>query len=301
MTYNLLITTSVIPDRLAAALGPIFQVDARDVDVADAYGDPDQRNWEALVSCEYTAIQGDVAWSLDIYVQEQVTQRPSEAEVASRLASATGTAVLFPAEEAPPSAYRVATAEGRFTRARLLVADTEDRTYTVDAVEEYVRQLPTAEVTRIPEVVAELPIATPLTDTFESQLRASTGTVTDGAGRTPPEESEAAWYARTQLGAWEKLVNHMASGWAGSGWYPPDLYRRRLEARDGLENIREQLPPAASQSLQTALQQLDATFASLTVEDHQGLLIQQLCGDEPRRARGWWWRRHPEPLPWPPA
>ena len=63
--------------------------------------------------------------------------------------SATGAAVLFPAESDPPSAYWAVTPEGRFTRARLLVSD-EDHIYSVDAVEDYVAQLPSAEVTLIP-------------------------------------------------------------------------------------------------------------------------------------------------------
>ncbi|WP_328328681.1 MULTISPECIES: hypothetical protein [unclassified Streptomyces] len=299
MTYNLIATETATPDRLAPALGAALGVAAGDVDVADADGDADVRNWEALVLCDYKAVRGDLAWSLDIYVQDQLSQRPSEAEMASRLASATGAAVLFPAESDPPSAYWAATPEGRFTRARMLVSD-DDQSYSVDAVEEYVTQLPSAEVALIPEVVPELPIATPRRDAFVAQLRASAVTEAGLQGPASPDEpGSVAWEAWTGLGAWEKLVNHMASGWEGSGWCPPDLYRRRLEARDDLENLPRQLPPAVAASLQAVLQQLDATFATLTIEDNQGLLIRQLLGEtRTDNGKGWWWHRHPEPLPW---
>jgi hypothetical protein len=299
MTYNLIATETATPDRLAPALCSALGVAAGDVDVADADGDADVRNWEALVLCDYKAVRGDLAWSLDIYVQDQLTQRPSESEMALRLASATGAAVLFPAESDPPSAYWAVTPEGRFTRARLLVSD-EDHIYSVDAVEEYVPQLPSAEVTLIPEVVPELPVATPRSDAFAAQLRASAVTEAHLQGPASPDEAgSVAWEAWTGLGAWEKLVNHMASGWAGSGWCPPDLYCRRLEARDDLANLPRQLPPVAAASLDAALQQLDATFAALTIEDNQGLLIRQLLGEtKTHKGQGWWWHRHPEPLPW---
>ncbi|WP_405778529.1 hypothetical protein [Streptomyces sp. NBC_00859] len=297
MICNLIATEAATPDRLAAALCSALGVAAGDVDVADSDGDTDVRSWEALVLCDYTAIRGDLAWSLDIYVHDELTQRPSEAEMASRLASATGAAVLFPAESDPPSAYWAVTPEGRFTRARLLVSD-EDHSYSVDAVEEYVPQLPSAAVMLIPEVVPELPVATPLRDAFVAQLRASA--VTEARLQSPASPDvpgSLVWQAWTGLGAWEKLVNHMASGWEGAGWCPPDLYRRRLEARDDLENLPQQLPPAIAASLQTALQQLDDVFALLTVEDNQGSIIQQLGESTARMGQGWWWHRRPDPLP----
>ncbi|GGV58403.1 hypothetical protein GCM10010277_61050 [Streptomyces longisporoflavus] len=102
-----------------------------------------------------------------------------------------------------------------------------------------------------------------------------------------------------RLRAWEKLVGHLASGWAGSGWCPPDLYRERLDARSALDAAPGQLPPAAAAVLQRSLQQLDSAYVGLTMEDGQGLLAELLLGPEPRSAQlGWWWYRRPEPLPW---
>ncbi|MGW7075211.1 hypothetical protein [Streptomyces sp. NPDC054866] len=129
---------------------------------------------------------------------------------------------------------------------------------------------------------------TPISDSFDEQV--------DVRSLAPggPE-----WSVSDRLGAWEKLVSHVASGWAGSGWYPPDLYRERLQARDGLEVFPAQLPPAAMAVLQRGLQQLDSAYVGLTAEDGQGLLAGLLLGPEPQSVQlGWWWRRRPEPLPW---
>ncbi|MEU6084230.1 hypothetical protein [Streptomyces sp. NPDC047108] len=301
MTYNILVTHEATLERLGPALSAILGVPAPEVDVADAYGDPDGRNWDALVSCEYTAVRGDLVWSLDVYVQDQAPQHPSEADMAAQLAAWTHAAVLFSAEEEPPSAYWVATPEGRFARARLLVSDEENPVYTVEAVEAPVQQLPAAQVTRIPEVVRELRIATPLTDRIAAQLDAPVPPVV-GEQNIPAqgEGSESpTWYARTRLAAWEKLVHHLASGWSGSGWCPSDLYRERLEARDGLEALHGHLPPQSAQALHSALQQLDSIFAAHTVEDTQGLVIRLLLGEKAACAsHGWWWFRRPDPLPW---
>lgn len=288
MMYNLLVTDAAEPAKLATVLASVFNVNVRDVDVADSLGDPDQRNWEAAVSCEYSALHGSLSWALEIYAQKFVTDPPSESTLAQQVAAATGAVVLFPAEEDLPSAYWAATPERRFTRARLYESDDEPPVYRIDSVESPVRQLPNVRVARIPEVVRELKIPTPISDSFDEQI--SVQSLTPGS---------AEWKVSDRLGAWEKLVSHMASGWAGSGWCPPDLYCERLEARDGLEAFPSQLPPAAVAVLQQGLQQLDSTYVGLTSEDGQGSLAGQLLGPDSQSAQlGWWWYRRPEPLPW---
>lgn len=112
MTYNLLTVDAVSPEAMARALAGCLGIAVGDVDVADSEGDPDLRNWDAPVSCEYRAVRGDVAWSLDIHAQEHVAGQPPESDLAAGFAKAAVTTVLFPAEEAPPSAYWAVTPEG---------------------------------------------------------------------------------------------------------------------------------------------------------------------------------------------
>nr|WP_063826144.1 hypothetical protein [Streptomyces antibioticus] len=288
MMYNLLVTGAATPSKLPTALATAFHISVHDVDVADAFGDPDHRNWDAAVSCEYTALHGDPSWALDLHAQAFVPNPPGESDLAKELAALTGEVALFPAAEALPSAYWAASPEGVLTRARVVVSDDEEPVYRVDAVEKPLQRLPGAHVTRIAEVVGELNIPTPLTDTFRAQLPAR-----ESASGTP------VWEAWTHLGAWEKLVAHMASGWAGSGWCPPDLYRDRLEARDDLEGLTSRLPETIATELRIALHRLDSAYTELTTEDKRGELAGLLLGPEARqRQLGWWWHRRPEPLPW---
>ena len=288
MMYNLLVAGRVEPHTLATVLSSTFQLSVEDVDVADYLGDVDRRNWEAAVSCEYSALRGDLSWALEIYAQKSVSDPPSESVLAQHVATATEVVVLFPAMEHLPSAYWAATPEETVTRVRLYESDDEDPVYVVDAVEIPVRQFPNAKVMRIPEVVRELSIPTPITESFREQLPAHFL-----AEQGPERELSDC------LAAWEMLVAHMASGWAGSGWCPPDMYRRRLAARDGLTMFPDHLPSAAVTVLRQGLQRLDSTYAHLTTEDPQGSLIGLLLGAEARgRQLGWWWYRRPEPLPW---
>lgn len=231
MMYNLLVAGAMEPYILVTVLASTFDVSVADVDVADYFGDPDLRNWEAAVSCQYSALRGDLSWELDIYAQEFDSAPPSESALAQRVATATQLVVLFPAESIPPSAYWAATPEGNVTRVRLYESDDEAPVYVVDAVETPVRQLPNATVTRIPEVVRELRIPTPITDSFRELMP------THFLAQRGPE-----WKFSDCLAAWEMLVVHMASGWAGSGWCPPDIYRERLAARDGLTTVPGTLP-----------------------------------------------------------
>ncbi|MEV8562950.1 hypothetical protein AB0478_42370 [Streptomyces sp. NPDC051917] len=130
----------------------------------------------------------------------------------------------------------------------------------MDRAEAPVDRLPQVTVARIPEVVREQQIATPLADAFDVELNRSHPQETGATGTT-------FWTASTRLHAWEKLVRHLETTWAPSGWCPPDLYRERLEARDELERVRQQLPGDLAALLQNALESLDTLFAELTVED----------------------------------
>ncbi len=277
MTYNLLTVESLSLDTITGELARCLNVREQEVDVADEDTDQELRNWDALVFCEKATVLGDVSTSLDIHVQESVQPRPSERQLASAFARGAGTVVLFPAEEAPPSAYWLVTEDGLNTRARLYDSDDEEAHYVIDRVEAPVSRLPRATVARILEVVRELKIATPVKDVFARHLH-----------RMSPEEANtpgtAFWEARSSL---EKLVRHMESAWAPSGWCPPDLYLERLEARDELERLSGQLPGTVSALMQNALESLDALFAELTVDDTGGLLRKELLSAEaPRHTDG---------------
>jgi hypothetical protein len=289
MTYNLLAVEPLRLNTVNAVLAECLRVRVQDVDVADDDTDPDLRNWDALILCETATVQGDVSRSLDIYVQEAVQPQPTERDLASAFAQAAHTVVLFPAGEAPPSAYWLATPDGLVTRARLNSSDDEPR-YIIDTVESPVAQLPHVPVARIAEVVREQQVATPLAAAFTAHLQ-----------RLHPEEGDTPgtlyWYVSDRLCAWEKLIRQLEAGWSPSGWFPPDLYRERLEARDELEQRRDQLPQNVAALLQNALEPLDALFAQLTVEDTD-LLRKELRPDDSAPTHAWWWNRRPDPLPW---
>lgn len=292
MAYSLLTAEPLTLDAVTAALAQCLHVGGREVDVADEDTDQDLRNWDALVLCEMVSVRGDVATSLDIYVHESVQPRPSERQLASAFARSAGALVLFPAEETLPSAYWLATESGLVTRARLYETDDEEPRCTIDRVEAPIDRLPHVTVARIPEVVRELKVVTPLGDVFAAHLH-----------RMHPEETDTPgtpfWTAKSSLIAWEKLVRQMEAAWAPSGWYPADLYMERLSARDKLEQLRNQLPLNVTVLLQNALESLDDLFADLTVDDTDGLLGKEpLPGQDAASAHGWWWDRRPEPLPW---
>ncbi|MFJ7206922.1 hypothetical protein ACIQWR_25740 [Streptomyces sp. NPDC098789] len=300
MTYNLLTVDAVSPAAMGAALAGCLGIAAGDVEVADPDGDPELRNWEAPVACEYRSVRGDLAWSLDVYVQESGTEQPREADLAARFAKAAATTVLYPAEEAPPSAYWAVTPEGLLTRARLDLSDDEPPLYTVTAVESPVPQLPRAAVTRFAEIVREQRPDTPVAGAFAASVD-HMRQAASGLARLALEDETGSpiWSARDDLIVWERVIGQMESGWAPSGWYPADLYRERLDARDELADLGPRLPRDVAELLARALDQLDGRFLAATEDDPSGSLHRELTGaSADRTPAGWWWRRRPNPTPW---
>lgn len=301
MTYSLLTVDSIRPGAMARALAACFGVAVGDVDVAGPGGDPDVRNWDAPVSCEHRAVFGDVSWSLDIYADESATDRPLEPDLAAGFARAVGTTVLFPASEAPPSAYWAATPEGLLTRARLELSDDEPPRYAVTAVEAPVAQLPQATVTRFAEIVREQRPDTPLADAFGNAVQRMRE-LAPPSQRAALDDSTGSplWSAGGSLVVWERVIVQMESGWAPSGWYPAELYRERIQARDALADLGSRLPGDAAVLLGAALERLDRRFAAATEEDATGVLRKELWGDAApdQVPGGWWWHRRPDPAPW---
>ncbi|WP_053726508.1 hypothetical protein [Streptomyces sp. WM6378] len=300
MTYNLLTLDSLNPGAVTVALAECLDVAVDEVDVGAPGTDPDLRYWDAAVSCELQPLLGDLTWSLDIYVQETVVDQPLESELAARFAKAVNTTVLFPAEEAPPSAYWVATPQGLITRARLEPSEDEPPVYTVTAVEAPVPQLPQATVEHFEEIVREQRPDSPVTDRFKASL----GRVRESASylaqlSLDEETGSPIWTAQNNLAVWERVITQMESRWAPSGWYPAGLYRERLEARDALVDLVGRLPHDVAVLLNEALDQLDRRFVAATAEDSAGGLQRQLLGPaSEQRPTGWWWHRRPDPAPW---
>lgn len=275
MTYDLFIIGDLDRVRLTAALASLAGVPVTSVDVAAE--DADDRNWEAQVSCTYTEVGGDVDWQLDIYLDDAIVGHPTEENAAARLADDLDRVILYPAPIELPSAYFLAAPGGLVTRARLFRDD--DAKYQLDAVERAVPRLPSVPVAAQPEVIREYPVPAPITAAL---------------GDLPGPRALAL------LGAWENLTSRMVSGWPPDGWYPVEFYAEDLGVRDELADSVERLPADAVGPVRAALEKIDEHFRTLTEDDIESTLAGLLgISRIDLRLREWWWRRIPNPVPWP--
>jgi hypothetical protein len=186
--------------------------------------------------------------------------------------------VLWAAQEFPPSAYWLVTPDGTRTRARVYDEENGDlAAYRLDAVEKLVPQFPSVRVERLPEVIREHRVPTPVTDELAAWL-ADEDTV------LPEDSHEAVRQARTYLTVWEQLTERITAGWPPDGWYPTDFYREDLTARDQLETALTRLPAAATGRFRWSIGRIDEKFKTLT---HQTTPPTQ-GGD------AWWWQRVPD-------
>ncbi|HEX3783798.1 MAG TPA: hypothetical protein VHX38_29390 [Pseudonocardiaceae bacterium] len=292
MTYNFFVIGELDRARLATALAALTAVPVESVDLSDS-DDQDDRNWGASVSCMYAQVYGDVSWLLDIYLTEDVPRKPDEPTAAAGLAEALGTAMLYAAPLALPSAYWLAAPGGLLTRARLhSVEDSADEriSYRIDAVAQPVPQLPTVPIDRQPEVIREYRVPAPITAELHTWLESWQSTAPVAA-----EVASLVWRARTRLGAWENLTARMAAGWPPDGWYPAVFYIEDLRTRDELAATLDRLPEAALTQFGTALAAIDANFRLLTGDDTEAALA-GISNVLP--SHDWWWHRIPKPLPW---
>ncbi|MER6978593.1 hypothetical protein [Streptomyces carpinensis] len=286
MIYDLLLAgTPVSPPALADALIQAVGVGDVDVDVADRDDDQSARDWTAPVLCGYGRLLGDLSMSLDIYVLDALFEEetaPSESEFAARLAAALGVAVLYPAVEDIPSAYWVVGPSGETARARLLSSDGEPPVHTIDAVESAVAELPGAAVETLPEILDGEAIGTPVADAAL-------------AGRPTGTTASVEGHVHYDLRVWERLVRRLESGWAPSGRYREDLFRRDLEARDDLAVIAGRVDQPFADALRSAVALLDSVFREYTEEaadPHSAPDRTDTTADH------WWWRRRPRNVPW---
>ncbi|MFC9736641.1 hypothetical protein ACFVKC_01830 [Streptomyces noursei] len=278
MTYNLITTGQELPARLAPLLADVFGISLADVDVSEE-SDFDSRNWDAEVTCEYSAVHGDLNWSVSIYATDVVQRRPSEEALALKVAQWFGVTVLFPATQTVPNVWRVATPQGRLTHARVTEPESESEGLTVNAVEELVPEFPRATVTKFREIIKELQLPSEFTDSL-----------------LPEGISEDRREVRSLLVNWERLTVRMATGWPPSAWYPASLYAEDLELRDQVAGAIEQLPEDERQSAREALEQIDQKYRELTVEDGGENL--STAADVPITDRAWYWYRRPLNPPW---
>jgi hypothetical protein len=207
--------------------------------------------------------------------------------MALRLAARTRTAILYPAEEAPPSAYWLATPNGLVTRARVVASDDVPPSYAVEAVEAAVPELPRARVTQLPEIVREQRVPTPTTDDFVAAI---------GPPPRPPSTVEDK--ARTALLLWELMVRRMADGWQPSGRYPIEMYGDDLRMRDRLARLEEEIPEGLKPAFRQSVETLDRVFTEHTTQDDGRALKPLEHAGATLANRAWWWQRRPLHQPW---
>nr|WP_202447638.1 hypothetical protein [Streptomyces sp. SID5468] len=263
--------------RLSDFLSRIFHVPEQDVLVWEESA-MDDRRWEALssslVNCQLEAVHGDVAWHLSVYGLDSVTPQPTEEELSVDFAREFGVPVLFPSPTPFPSVCRLATPRGEVTNVRIIDPQTDEDPLVIADVEMPVPELPKAKVSRFPEIIKELRLPTPVTDSAAESLGLP-------AGGDPRD-------ALRLLRAWEQLAVRMAEGWPPSGWYPPRMYAEDLGARDKLEALIPKLPEDEAAVVRGAMARVDERYRALTVEGSPE--------DVPQGA--WYWRRRPDPVPW---
>ncbi|MDX3117980.1 pentapeptide repeat-containing protein [Streptomyces scabiei] len=152
MAHHLMVRDSDAPARLSPILAEAFRVTREQTDVS-ATSERENRNWDAVVTCEYEPLQGDLSWSLDIYATGEVQHRPTEDELASFVARRLKTPVFFPWHPGFHWIRRVARPEGGLTLARVWQPEDDSPAYLVDAAESAVPGFPHISVTRFSEAL----------------------------------------------------------------------------------------------------------------------------------------------------
>ncbi|GKQ37610.1 hypothetical protein [Streptomyces sp. A012304] len=282
MMYHLMTRADDAPSRLPAILAEEFRVTLAETDVS-AGSEWEDRNWDAVVTCEYEPLQGDLSWSLTIYAANEVRHQPSEAALASAVARSLSASVFVEWDSRFPWMRRVALPEGGHTLARVTQSGEDGPGYSVDAAESTIPDVPHVPVMRLPEVVQAYDIPTPITDSVEWVG------IDKGSGDLA-----------TLVRNWERLCSRLRTGWPPEGWYSATLYREDLEFRSRLDTEMEALPPEVDKStLQEVVEKLDFIYRNSTSDDG-GLALSAALEESPEKLsrRPWYWRRRPLDLPW---
>ena len=286
MMYNLLVGGREAPSEMLNILTEVFAVPPESVDVSDA-AEFDSRNWDAVVTCDYEALSGDVQWSLEIYASDDdVQEQPDEGALAVEVARALGAPVLFPGDQQRPDVWRLATPEGTTMYARVSEPDGDDEVFRVTQVEKPVPEFPQAEAGPFADLVKVVQLPTPLTDAAATA-----------------HYSEAVRRVLDLLVNWERLTVRMTTGWPPFAWYPARMYEDDLQLRDQVDALAGELPEADRERILRQLSLIDARYAESTVEDGGAALADQVQAETGRAPqdlaeRPWYWHRRPEPPPW---
>ncbi|MFF7854801.1 toxin-antitoxin system YwqK family antitoxin [Streptomyces sp. NPDC007904] len=147
-------------------LAEVFRVSLEQTDVS-AGSEWEERNWDAVVTCEYDPLQGDLNWSLSIYAANEVKHRPTEEELASSVAHHLSTAVFISWDTKFPWVRRAALPDGGFTLARVLQLDDDSPTYVIDAAESKIPDFPHVPIIQFPEATHTHEFPTPIANSAE--------------------------------------------------------------------------------------------------------------------------------------
>ncbi|MFJ8504631.1 hypothetical protein [Streptomyces avermitilis] len=280
MMHIFMINGSGVPELIPGILAEAFHVQVSETDVSES-SEWEERNWDALVTCEYEPLDGDLRWSLSVYAAEGVQQQPEE-QLASLFAQRLTVPVFFAWNGALPWIRQVALPDGGLTLARVVETKDGSTGFYVDAAESPVPGFPDVPVMRFPEVVRVLELPTPLTD-----------------AAVPPHASEALARIRGLLAGWELLGLRMSSNWPPRGWYSAALYREDLDFREQLDAAAKELPLSERERVESVLRELDSRYRDLTVDDQGRALSVGLTAEESNfSGRPWYWHRRPLTLPW---
>lgn len=279
--YGLLTAGEADPEVVARVLAVAFGVPLQAVDVSPE-SEMENRNWDATVTCEYEVFSGDLACQLSVYGAEEVAPQPSEDDLAAMLARELGTPALI-SWGTLPWIRKVVTPGGGVTFARVEELEGEGTAFRVYATEAPVAEFPGARVEGFPEVVRDLPAATPLVD-----------------GLFPSVDPHSlAGEVRALVWGWEALISRMGAGWPPSRWYGADMYREDLENRDRLGAALTELTADERELVDAAMVELDARFRDLTVDDGgEGLATVLRSDAQEFSSLPWYWRRRPARQPW---
>ncbi|MGW0775163.1 hypothetical protein ACWD01_16280 [Streptomyces sp. NPDC002835] len=281
MIYGFLATGSGIIEAMPEILAAAFDVRISEVDVSDS-SELDSRNWDALVTCEYDRLDGDLNWSLSVYIIDDLKNQFSEEQLALILSRGLKASVFFTWGDRIPWVRKVADPAGGLTLARVSELDPPHSGFRVTATEAAVSEFPDVPVINFPEVVRAFRIPTPVTD-----LAIPTGST---------QEFEV---IRDLFANWERLCIRMRNGWPPSGWYSVEMYKADLELRDRIETELRKVPTAGRSALEECLSVLDAQYREVSIEDSGNALSRALGEDVATMiSRSWYWRRRPAALPW---
>ncbi|MFE1029329.1 hypothetical protein ACFW5I_33100 [Streptomyces sp. NPDC058818] len=281
MMYSFMMSGSELLGLLPGVMAEAFDVRLDETDVS-ASSELEDRNWDAVVTCEYDVLSGDLSWALSVFAADEVEVRPSVEGFALYLARRLEVPVFFEWSSEVPWIRRVALPSGRITVARVVQSGEKGNGFSVEAAESSIPGFPDVVVTHLPEVARAFTIAAPITDSISMR----------GAGGDFERMGQL-------LGNWERLCVRLRSNWPPNGWYSAAMYGEDLRLRDELQALLGKMGGTEKGELEAVLRELDENYRALTIDDSGAALAEALKGDIANLAdRPWYWNRRPEVLPW---